>query len=40
MDEAAENQSKAFFSSKGVDVAEIEHSVKTTMSNFALYQKK
>ncbi|CDW81994.1 UNKNOWN [Stylonychia lemnae] len=40
MDEAAENQSKAFFSSKGIDVAEIEHQVKTTMNTFSLYQKK
>ena len=40
MDPVTENESKAFFASKNVDIAVIEYSLKTAQNSFAQYKSK
>ena len=41
MDQTAENQSKAFFASKNIDVSDMEYTMKTTMASLSQqYMKK
>ncbi len=40
MDQTAENQSKAFFASKNIDVADMDYTMKTAMNTFSQYYQK
>jgi hypothetical protein len=40
MDTAAENESKAFFASKNVDIAGLEYSLKAAQSSLSTFKSK